>query len=410
MRIFLLVFSLSFAAQGLCTIRFVRVMFNSNASNSATIGWHQEVGENPVLLLDTVRPTEYNFRETHSIDRFEHAKSLDNYFVRLENLKPNQRYYFCIKDSKGYSDIFYFSTVSNQPSDRLSLIAGGDSRNLRDVRTLGNKMVPKLKAHAVLFNGDFTGSDTPKQWVEWFEDWENTIGSDGRLTPMVVTRGNHEHSNSTIYKLFDVPSKRIFYNVEFGGTLVNVISLNSEILKFGAQKFFLWSTLRQHDHFDWQIPQYHRPIRPHVAHKKEMRTQYKNFLPLFEKHKNVRLCLENDSHTCKVTWPIRKSDAPGSEEGFIRDDSTGIVYAGEGCWGAPLRPANDRKCWTRDAESVNQINWIFIDQQKIELRTVLYENVDEVKALTEETRFEMPEGINLWSPPNGSLVTIKKRP
>ena len=95
-----------------------------------------------------------------------------------------------------------------------------------------------------------------------------------------------------------------------------------------------------------------------------METQYKNFVPLFEKYKNVRLCVENDSHTCKVTWPIVSSSGPLSDEGFERNDEKGIVYAGEGCWGAPLRAADDSKSWTRHAEGVNQFNWIFISKEK----------------------------------------------
>jgi hypothetical protein len=384
-------------------------MFNSNASYEATIAWNQLSGENPTLHFDTVKPSEFNFSHSVSIETSNKAKSMNTHFARLTNLKPDQKYYFSIKYSEGYSIIYHLSTVPDVPTERLSFIAGGDSRDLSETRRKGNKMVAKLKPHAVLFNGDFTGLDTPKQWVEWFDDWEHSIAEDGRVTPLVVTRGNHELTNHSIRNLFNVPHKRIYYDVQFGGTLLNIISLNSEIYKFGRQKLFLRNSLKTHDHFNWQIPQYHRPIRAHVAHKKEMNTEYRNFVPLFEKHKNVRLCLENDSHTCKVTWPIIQSEGFGSEEGFIRNDSTGIVYAGEGCWGAPLRAANDSKCWTRNAEAVNQVNWIFVDQSKIEVRTILYENVAEVSDLSEKTRFDMPDGIRLWTPSNGAVVTILPR-
>ncbi|MFK7787092.1 MAG: FN3 domain-containing metallophosphoesterase family protein [Crocinitomicaceae bacterium] len=393
----------------LAHVNYVRVMFNSNASYEATIAWNQLSGENPSLQYGSVKPNEFNFSDSVSIETSNSAKSMNTHFARLTNLQPNQKYYFSIKDSEGYSVIYYFSTVPDIPTERLSFIAGGDSRDISETRRKGNKMVAKLKPHAVLFNGDFTGWDTAKQWLEWFDDWEHTIAEDGRVTPLVVTRGNHEKSNQVLVNLFNVPNKRVYYDVEFGGTLVNIISLNSEIYKIGRQKLFLRNSLKTHAHFNWQIPQYHRPIRAHVAHKKEMHTQYRNFVPLFEKYKNVRLCLENDSHTCKVTWPIIQSEGFGSEEGFIRNDSIGIVYAGEGCWGAPLRPANDTKCWTRNAEAVNQVNWIFVDQSKIEVRTVLYENVAEVAELKEETRFDMPTGIDLWTPSNGALVTVFPR-
>ena len=140
-----------------------------------------------------------------------------------------------------------------------------------------------------------------------------------------------------------------------------------------------------------------------------MNTEYRNFVPLFEKYKNVRLCLENDSHTTKVTWPIISSKETDAEEGFKRNDNLGIVYVGEGCWGAPLRDADDCKSWTRDAGKVNQFNWIFISKEKIELRTVLYECVDKVMSLSEQTRFNIPENIELFGPKNGTLIQIHPR-
>lgn len=386
--------------------RFVRAVFNSDASKAVTIIWDQVSGTSPELLFDTINPTDFNFRNSASVSSSNTAKGMNTHIVRLNGLKPNAKYFFCIKDSEGYSRVYHVSTVPGKEDEPLSFVAGGDSRDRRQIRLKANQMVAKLKPHAVLFNGDMIGIDIPTQWIEWFEDWEATISSDGRITPLVVTRGNHELSNKVFVDLFDVPNKKVFYSTEFGGKLLHIVSLNSEIYKFGKQKIFLRSALKNHADYTWQIAQYHRPVRAHVSHKKEMETQYRNFVPLFEKYANLKLCLENDSHTCKTTWPIIRDNGPGSDEGFIRNDSIGIVYVGEGCWGAPLRPADDTKCWTRDAASINQVNWIFVSKQKIEVRTVMYENVDQVAELTEETRFSMPENIDIWDPSNGAVITI----
>ena len=390
-------------------VNFVRAMFNKDASKQITVAWNQLSGEKAEFYFDTVLPTDLNFSYKKLIDKTVQAKGMKTHFVRLSDLKPNQRYYFSIKDSEGYSMVYYVSTVPDDPNKTIAFIAGGDSRDRRDTRKKANILVSKLKAHAVLFNGDFTGLDLERQWVEWFEDWEASISSDGRITPLVVTRGNHEISNKVLVDLFDVPSKNIYYNTTFGGTLLNLVSLNSEILKFGRQRLFLRSTLKNHESYSWQIMQYHRPVRPHVGHKKEMETQYRNFVPLFERYPNVRLALENDSHTCKTTWPIVQSEAPGSEEGFIRNDDKGIVYVGEGCWGAPLRQPDDNKCWTRNSEAINQFNWIFVSKEKIEVRTIKYENAELVESLTEDTRFLMPENIDVWNPSNGPLIEIYPR-
>jgi hypothetical protein len=392
----------------LAAIRFPRALFHHDASKQITLSWDQQSGDfvafeysEGKIINDTGAKT---IKLSHSIL----AKGMNNHFVRFSCLKPETNYAFRIKDSEGTSRTYYFTTAPDNPNVRLSFIAGGDSRSIRKTRVLGNKMVAKLKANAVLFNGDFTANDITKQWLEWFQDWELTIASDGRITPMVITRGNHELSNKVLVNLFDVPDDKVLYDTQFGGTLLNVVCLNSEIRKSGKQKRFLKSSLDEHKDYTWQIPQYHRPIRSHVSFKKEMNDQYRQFVPQFEKHENVKLCLENDSHTSKCTWPIVSAKGKEADEGFKRDDEKGIVYVGEGCWGAPLREADDLKSWTRNAEAVNQVNWIFVDQEKIEVRTVLYENADQVSELTYETRFEMPKNINLWTPSNGSLISIKK--
>ena len=389
---------------------FVRVVFNTNASHEATVIWNQISGSFKGIWIDTIKPdgeVELRAKQKNFIEN--QYKGMHNHICRLTGLKAKTKYYFALIDSDETSTIYYFSTVSDKPEDKLAFISGGDSRSLRDVRTKANKMVSKLKADAVLFNGDFTAIDTEKQWKEWFMDWESSISAHGRITPMVVTRGNHELGNKVMIRLFDVPHSRVFYSTTFGGTLLNIVSLNSEIWKFGAQKIFLKKTLKKHKDYYWQIPQYHRPVRAHVKSKKEMQTQYKNFVPEFEKYKNVRLCLENDSHTCKITWPILSDKSEESDEGFKRNDKKGIVYAGEGCWGAPLRTADDLKSWTRDAEAVNQFNLIFVSREKIELRTVLYENADEIIEIEEDSRFDIPSNLKLWGPTNGTLVEIYPR-
>jgi len=389
--------------------RFVRVMFSGNTSNNATIIWDQQRGEFKGLYCDTVNPELSQYKDAKALTSSNTWKGMNTHCIRLKNLKANTKYFFIIKDSEGFGRLYHFYTAPNSPNDPLSFIAGGDSRDNRPVRTKGNKMVPKLFATAVLFNGDFIGLDNEKQWVDWFDDWENTISSDGRVTPMVVTRGNHETNNKDFVKLFDVPNKKVYYSTTFSGDLLHIVSLNSEIHKAGRQKQFLKQALAKHADYQWQIAQYHRPIRPHVKAKKEMETQYKHFVPFFEQYANLPLCLENDSHTFKVTWPIVSSNDAASVEGFKRDDKNGIVYAGEGCWGAPLREADDAKIWTRDCGAVNQFNWIIVSKEKIELRTVLYENEAEVESLNYSNRFTIPKGLALYGPKNGDLTEIFPR-
>jgi len=112
----------------------------------------------------------------------------------------------------------------------------------------------------------------------------------------------------------------------------------------------------------------------------------------------------------KTTWPIIPSYGAGSDEGFIRDDCNGTVYTGEGCWGAPTRPNNDDKAWTRNSGSFNQFKWIFVDQNNIEFRTIQVDNANSVGQVSDNNIFQPPANLDIWNPSNGSVVIISGSP
>jgi hypothetical protein len=298
-----------------------------------------------------------------------------------------------------------FRTTPDNPNLRLSIIAGGDSRNHRKARITGNKIVSRLKPHFVMFGGDMTAGDTPSEWVEWLDDWQHTITSEGRLIPIVVARGNHEASNTSLVEIFDVAKPNIYYALTFGGNLLRAYTLNTLIPSGGDQRVWLEKDLAANQKVSWRMAQYHHTIRPHTRSKPERDELLLNWSTLFHKYK-LKLVVESDAHVVKWTYPIRPSRAPGSQMGFIRDDVNGTVYVGEGCWGAPLRTNNDDKTWTRNSGSFNQFKWIFVDRRKIEVRTVIIDGSSGVQESQGEHVFEMPGGLSLWNPSNGPVVTI----
>src|SRR5690606_9936619 len=137
----------------------------------------------------------------------------------------------------------------------------------------------------------------------------------------------------------------------------------------GDQLTWLKKDLTDSSDLIWKMAQYHKPMRPHTSGKTEGNSHYGAWAQLFYE-KGVRLVVDCDSHVSKTTWPIRPSYASGNDEGFIREDDRGTVYTGEGGWGAPLRGYNDAKSWTRNGGSFNQFKLVFIDENKIELRTI----------------------------------------
>ncbi len=377
------------------TTRF-RLSWASDPARTMIVGWDQVSGSNPVLyysLIDLGQEFEkypYQATPTKQIQ----SKGMNNTFVELRNLTPNTVYYFLVKDSEGTSKKFSFKTCSAR-NDKLSIIAGGDSRNHREVRQNANTLVSKLRADFVLFSGDMTNGDTDTEWIEWLNDWQLTIATDGRITPIVVARGNHEKSNETLVNLFMVPSPNCVYGLSFGENLVRVLSLNSLIAPGGDQKLWLTKDLESHQHFNWRIAQYHFPMRPHNSRKPENTEQADLWCPLFEKYK-VQLGVESDAHLAKITYPIIRDPSGTAYEGFKRDDKKGTTYIGEGGWGAPLRANNDEKVWTIKSGSFNQFKWLIVEPQSMKIRTVIIQDYGSVTALNDDNRFSTPAGLKFW--------------
>lgn len=409
-RLSILIFLVGMSFQTFAKTEKYRCMWRSDPATTMTIGWNQLSGNHPTLYYDIYDhgSDAQAYSWSQNPDRSVTAKGMNNQFVRLTGLQPNTVYYFMIVDSEGISTRMSFQTAPDHPYERLSIIAGGDSRNHRKGRKNANKLVSKLRPHCVMFGGDMTGSDKAREWKYWFDDWQHTIGQDGRLTPLIVARGNHEYSNASITDLFDVENPKIFYALNLGGNLLRVYTLNSLIASGGDQGQWLQSDLSRSDNMIWKFAQYHFAIRPHTRAKSEQNGQYKNWAIPFHQH-GVDMVVESDAHVVKTTWPIRPTKETGNEQGFIRDDENGTVYIGEGCWGAPLRRANDDKKWTRNSGSFNQFKWIFVAQDDIEVRTVETNNADEVGEVDPYDIFSPPANLKIWSPDNGPVLRIEKQ-
>ena len=409
-RLVILLILTGFANETFAKTDKYRCMWRNDPATTMTIGWNQISGNSPTLYYDIYEHGSNTpaYAWSQNPDRAVKAKGMDNRFVRLRGLQPNTVYYFIIVDSEGVSEPMSFRTAPDHPYERLSIIAGGDSRNHRTGRKNANKLVSKLRPHCVMFGGDMTGSDKAREWKYWFDDWQYTVGEDGRLTPLIVARGNHEYSNASIVDLFDVENSKVYYALNLGGNLLRVYTLNSLIASGGDQGAWLKQDLARSENMTWKFAQYHFAIRPHTRAKREQNGQYKNWGIPFHEY-GVDMVVESDAHTVKTTWPIRPTTEPGNEMGFIRDDQTGTVYIGEGCWGAPLRRNNDDKKWTRNSGSFNQFKWIFVSENNIEIRTVETNNADMVGSVDPYDVFTPPANLKIWNPSNGPVLYIDKK-
>ena len=96
-----------------------------------------------------------------------------------------------------------------------------------------------------------------------------------------------------------------------------------------------------------------------------------------------------------MTWPVLKSTATGNDEGFIRDDVHGIVYFGQGGWGAPLYVPDSPKSWTRGVESMYHFMLVHFFNDHADIYTVRFENEPNVPVLTDQNRMTLPSQLSL---------------
>jgi acid phosphatase type 7 len=261
-------------AFGTSGARFLRITYRDDPATTAVIGWDQVSGtDGSGVVHYGTSPGVYT--HTKAVDRTITYRSMKNNYARLTGLTPKTNYYFRIIDSQGQTTEFWFTTQSNDPNDRLAVIAGGDSRNNRTPRRGGNNIVDKLNPHVVWFGGDMIDTDNDAQWVEWFADWTETYNDDYKIIPIVAARGNHETAGS-IFNLFDIPSNSEYYALTFGGSLVRLYTMNSEA-SVTTQGPWLAADLQNNCDLTWKTAQYHRPIIPHEPGKTDRQAQYDNW-------------------------------------------------------------------------------------------------------------------------------------
>lgn len=391
---------------------FYRVAWRSDPATSAVICWAQISGENPAVYYDTVDHGSNidAYGNIQQPDRVLQYRGMNNHFVRLEMLKPDTAYYFVIKDSEGIGRRLWFKTAPDNPQP-FTFISGGDSRTNAKPRRKGNRLVAKLRPLFVLFGGDYSGEGSAEQWQEWFSDWQLTISEDGRIYPIIATHGNHENADMQMMsKLFDSPHPDQYYSLGIGGDMMRIWVLNSELEykspeKVETQNAWISKSLSRYAHVEWKVVTYHRPMRPHTKHKEEGLKRIKWWADLFYES-GVDLVIESDTHMVKRTYPLRPSEQEGSYESFVRDDENGMVFIGEGSWGAPKRPCNDDKPWTMASDSFYQFKWIQAYPEELRIRSVLFQNVKTVIPLAEDNLFDIPQYIKFWEPESGAVLRL----
>src|SRR5688572_11769537 len=344
---------LSTAAPGaLVAPAAIFVTWDGDPTTTVSIDWHLLAGADvPALEMRGPGTTRWRTYAGEAI-RFPHStRSVRR--ARITGLRPNATYELRIGDSP----VYRYRTLPRRLTRPVRFATGGDTQ--ADDARFGatNRMVARHDVDFVLLGGDLAYSNGDPRLVGREETWYETVSRslvtrDRRLIPVVAAIGNHEvFSNrdtsaatrrmidstgvrlgdATYYRVLHAHARDRQYRVFDVGDYLSLILLNTGHTAdvAGAQTEWLRETLAARANVPHVFPVYHVPGYPSVrAFDGPTSVQVReHWVPLFERS-GVRAAFENHDHAYKRTPAIRAG----------RRDSTGVVYVGDGAWGAGVRP------------------------------------------------------------------------
>jgi hypothetical protein len=175
------------------------------------------------------------------------------------------------------------------------------------------------------------------RWREFLEAWtEEMVAPDGRLIPFLLASGNHDIASDnyeTFFSLFALPEKRLYRAVDFGSYLSLILLDTAHFQPVeGQQTAWLEKTLAGRKGVPYRFAIYHEAAYPSFyPYNGEIPKKIrKHWCPLFDKYR-LPIAFENHNHAFKRTHPIKNNSI----------DPDGVLYLGDGCWGAKPRQTND---------------------------------------------------------------------
>jgi acid phosphatase type 7 len=345
--------------------RQVVLTWQNDPTTTMTITWRTDLrGDNHSLRFAEkagARPGKWEKIEAETYTFQETSAWLHT--VELKGLTPGQKYFIEI-DHPGKPEKFSFRTMPDEKNRReLVFLAGADSRSRRNVRREMNELAALENPDFIIFNGDFINTAlSEEQWDDWFDDWhEQMITSDGRRIPVIPSIGNHEVDGGYLqsrekapfyFHRFVAPEPRTFYTLKLSPDMVLVTLDSDHIAEITTQTDWLDNTLYQHRDTRWKLVQYHVAAWPSVRDfYGEIPVKIReHWVPVLEKH-HVDFVIEAHDHAYKKTVPIRNNE---------QNDENGIVYLGDGGWGAPVRNVKDAEefWWLEEALKIDHF-WKF---------------------------------------------------
>lgn len=307
-------------------------------TTTMTIQWHTRLEEfGDTILFQTSDHTWEPIEGEHIP-----LESVLVHKVSLEHLSSGTDYAFRIgTDPK----VYRFRTAPANLDEPLRFVIGGDVySNIKLFRRMA-KTVMENEPHFAVLGGDIAyaltihpfRSSAMRRWLAFLKDWkEMMISPDGKILPFLIVPGNHDITSDNyenFFSLFAFPQKQLYRALDFGSYLTLFLLDTGHFQPIeGRQTFWLEKTLATRTSIPYRFAVYHEAAYPSFYPyqgliPKKIRTLW---VPLFEKYR-LLAAFENHNHTFKRTHPIKANQV----------DPDGVIYVGDGGWGAPPRIPKD---------------------------------------------------------------------
>lgn len=370
LRVVLFAVGLLWASAASAQPAHVRVVWLEDPAREALISWTTKT-KTPGKVGWGVEPQasfiDYTRQATSAATRPDDDEKFWVHHAKLSSLEPGRVVHFRVSAEGSVSKEFWFRAAPDDATP-FALLAGGDSRSDSKMRRVMNRRMRTLVSDneailALAHGGDFIATGNSwSQWRRWLDDWGETVGEDGRVLPIIPTRGNHEGNGELYNIVFGFPGDKDaggdWWVTRIGQDFA-LVTLDSNASQSGSQRKWLASTLKLLQDTRWIAVQYHRPAYPAV---KSPGGALYHWVPIFEQY-NVDFVLESDGHVLKRTVPIRQ-DQPSP---------TGVVYLGEGGLGVPQRTPDLDRWYLQPpgmAMSAHHVQVIHVRRDNISYRAI----------------------------------------
>ncbi len=307
-------------------------------TTTITIQWHTEAQEIDDTVRLKVQDGWESFEGSHIF-----LEQVLVHTIAFENLTPNTEYSFTIGvDPKIYS----FQTAPATLEEPLRFIVGGDVYFSTKLFRRMSQTVLENNPHFIVLGGDLAYAlnvhpfrvSPLRRWLSFLKEWkEHMIHPDGKVIPFLLLPGNHDitpNNYNLFFNLFAFPEKQLYRAIDFGSYLSLILLDTGHFQPIeGEQTRWLDEALSTRTDTPYRFAVYHEAAYPsHYDYRGVTPTKIRtHWSPLFEKY-NLLAAFEHHNHAFKRTYPI-KAD---------QKDLSGVVYIGDGCWGAFARKTHDQ--------------------------------------------------------------------